>query len=211
MRGYAIELVPYDASLAPALFAATPRDTFRFFPSWPEGFPDFTLPAFMAWMDSHLSPDPARNRRFVVRDIATGAVLGSSSFLDIDPRNRAVEVGATWYAQAARGTRVNPACKLLMLTHAFESPSWGSPCERVQLKCDARNERSAAAIAKLGAVREGVLRRHRVCSDGFVRDTLFFSIIRDEWPAVRERLLARLASPRDAAAPAQGEGPHFHA
>jgi RimJ/RimL family protein N-acetyltransferase len=211
LSGHGIELVAYQPSLAPALFAVTPRDTFRYFPSWPDGFPDSTLPAFALWMESHLGPDPSRHRRFVVRDAATGAVLGSSSFIDIDPRNRAVEIGATWYADSARGTHVNPACKLLMLAHAFEGPSWGPPCERVQLKCDSRNARSAAAIAKLGAVREGVLRSHRVCSDAFVRDTTFFSIIRDEWPNVRSRLLERLGSPRGAAPPTTREDPHFHA
>jgi RimJ/RimL family protein N-acetyltransferase len=123
---------------------------------------------------------------FVVRDRA-GQVVGSSSYYDTDEAHFMTEIGATWYAQASRGTVVNPECKLLMLAHAFDCGA-----ERVQLKCDGRNVISQRAIAKLGAVREGTLRRHRVNDpERFLRDTVMFSILREEWPGVRAGLEAR--------------------
>jgi RimJ/RimL family protein N-acetyltransferase len=117
-------------------------------------------------------------------------MVGSTSYMDIDPPNRCVEIGATWYAPSHRGTRINPECKLLLLGHAFETLS----CVRVTLKCDSRNLHSQAAIAKLGATREGVLRKHRIQPDGYVRDTVYFSVIAEEWPQVRQSLLDRLAT-----------------
>lgn len=180
-------LAPGDVK---ALFEVTPQDTFRYFLDWPA---TWTLPAFEAWIASRLVKPTSCG--FVVIDARSGRIVGSSSYLDIDPVHRGVEIGFTWYTPEARGTRVNPASKLLLLEHAF-GPLFGGRCERVQLKCDGRNERSQRAIAKLGAVREGVLRKHRVLKDGFVRDTVMFSITREEWPKVREGLLARLAESR---------------
>jgi RimJ/RimL family protein N-acetyltransferase len=107
--------------------------------------------------------------------------------MDIDPPNACVEIGATWYTPTARGTSINPACKLLLLRHAFETLG----CVRVTLKCDGRNLHSQRAITKLGATREGTLRKHRIQQNGFVRDTVMFSVIRDEWPTVRAGLEAR--------------------
>jgi RimJ/RimL family protein N-acetyltransferase len=123
-----------------------------------------------------------------ILDRTTGRAVGTSSYLDAQPEHRGVEIGFTWIAPAHRGTSVNPESKLLMLSHAFDEKG----AERVQLKCDARNTQSQAAIARLGAVREGVLRKHRVLPDGFVRDTVMFSITRAEWPGVREGLGARI-------------------
>jgi N-acetyltransferase len=183
LEGHGVRLDPLTPADDPELFAATPPDTFRYFPWQPR---EWTLDAFGEFMDGARS-DQTR-RAFVVR--AGGAVVGCSSYLDIRPRHLGVEVGATWYAASARGTFVNPACKLLLLGHAFDVMG----CERVQLKCDARNERSARGIAGIGATFEGSLRRHMVMPDGHLRDTAMFSIIRPEWPAVRARLLARLGA-----------------
>ncbi|WP_019135201.1 GNAT family N-acetyltransferase [Cellulomonas massiliensis] len=118
-------------------------------------------------------------------------VRGSTSFYDWVPRVPRVEVGHTYYARPWWGGTTNPACKLVLLTHAFEE--WG--CERVALRADSRNTRSIAAIRRLGAQPEGVLRRHRRSPDGTVADTAYFSVLADEWPAVRAGLLARLAGP----------------
>jgi RimJ/RimL family protein N-acetyltransferase len=107
--------------------------------------------------------------------------------------HRRLEIGSTWYEPAARGTAVNPACKLLLLAHAFDVIG----VNRVALVTDARNARSQAAIARLGAAREGVLRANMITQGGRVRDTVIFSIVAAEWPAVRAGLLARLA-PREA-------------
>ena len=126
-------------------------------------------------------------RTYTMRD-ADGRAVGCSSYLDIRPAHRGLEVGFTWIAPWARGTKANPEAKLLMLGFAFERLA----ALRVQLKCDARNERSAAAITKLGARFEGRLRRHIVMPDGYVRDTLMFSVTDEEWPEVRAGLERRL-------------------
>jgi N-acetyltransferase len=115
--------------------------------------------------------------------------LGSSSYLDIALDHKRVEIGATWYHPSVWATSVNPDAKLLLLTHAFDTLG----CNRVSLVTDGLNHRSQSAIAKLGATREGVLRSHMVVHDGRIRDTVVFSIVRSEWPAVRERLLSRLS------------------
>lgn len=125
---------------------------------------------------------------FVIYDSATGQPLGSTCFLDIRPEDKHVEVGLTWYAENSRGTKVNPACKLALLEIAFDELG----CERVTLKCDATNQRSRNAISKLGAIYEGTLRRHKPTGPGTWRDTSFYSILSEEWPGVKEKLLARL-------------------
>jgi len=118
----------------------------------------------------------------------TGEAVGGTTYMDIRPEHRGLEIGMTWIGRAYQGTKVNAESKLLMLRYAFEEVG----CERVQLKCDGRNLQSQRAIEKLGAKREGVLRKHLVLPDGFVRDTVMYSIVRDEWPTVRDGLLARL-------------------
>lgn len=115
-------------------------------------------------------------------------VVGTTRYLNIAARDKRVEIGGTWYAREVWASVVNPACKFMLLAHGFETLG----LNRIELKTDVRNERSQAAIARLGAVREGVFRRHMVLPDGHIRDTVYFSIIRDEWPAVRDRLMARL-------------------
>lgn len=124
---------------------------------------------------------------FGVRLRSTGALVGTTSFAGISSLHRKVEIGWTYLRPEARGTAINPEVKLLMLEYAFASGAL-----RIQLRTDSRNLRSQAAIAKLGAVREGVLRRHRITWTGHLRDTVVFSIIDTDWPAVRERLIERL-------------------
>ena len=121
--------------------------------------------------------------------IVGGEVGGMTSHLGIDLVNAKVEVGATYYRPDLRGGAVNPAAKRLMLGHAFDSG-----IRRLQLCVDAINARSRAAVMKLGAVQEGILRRDRVTWTGRIRDTVYFSILSDEWPTVRDRLDARLAA-----------------
>ena len=119
-----------------------------------------------------------------------GAFLGVTSWLDPNEVNKSVEIGMTCYAPEAQGTAVNPATKRLLLEHLFEA--WGG--RRVQFQVDERNLRSRTAVLKLGAVQEGTLRNHRTLLDGFVRNTVFFSILDTEWPGVKARLDARLAA-----------------
>lgn len=114
----------------------------------------------------------------------SGKPIGCTRFMSIDERNRAVEVGGTWYGLAYQRTAVNTECKYLLLRHAFEA--WG--CIRVQLKTDLNNVRSQAAIERIGAVREGVLRNHMIRPDGTVRHSVIYSVIDSEWPQVKARL-----------------------
>ena len=129
---------------------------------------------------------------FAVRMRAGGPVIGMTSYLSPDPASKTVEIGMTMYAAAVHGTAINPATKRLMLGHAFDHGA-----ERVQFNVDARNERSRAAVLKLGAVQEGILRRHRKLADGFQRDTVVYSVLASEWPDVRAGLDRRLSAFRD--------------
>lgn len=120
---------------------------------------------------------------------ADGEVRGTTSFYDVERQAARCEIGWTYYGRSWWGGRTNPAAKLALLRHAFDT--WDM--HRVALRADARNARSIGAITRLGAVPEGVLRGHRVAADGSRGDTAYFSILRDEWPAVRAGLEARLA------------------
>ncbi|MFJ6025520.1 GNAT family N-acetyltransferase [Brevundimonas sp. NPDC092305] len=122
----------------------------------------------------------------VVRD---GEVVGLSTFIDIRPKDRAVEIGTTYYRPDARGGVVNPAAKRLLLQHAFDAGA-----ARVAFQVDAANARSQAAMSKLGAVREGVLRNDKITWTGRTRSSVYFSILAEEWPDIRARLDERLAA-----------------
>jgi len=125
---------------------------------------------------------------FAVIDIKTGLAVGSTSFIDIRPNDRSVEIGWTWITPSHWGTGANTEAKFLMLSYAFERQDAG----RVAIKTDLRNQRSQNAIEKLGATREGVWRNHRILSDGSYRHSVYYSVIDSEWPSVRGRLkLAR--------------------
>jgi RimJ/RimL family protein N-acetyltransferase len=140
----------------------------------------------LGWARMYASPAPEWIP-FAV--IAGGRCGGATSYLAIDAANATVEIGATYYGPDLRGGPVNPAAKRLLLTNAFEAGA-----RRVQFKVDAVNARSRAAVLKLGAVQEGLLRQDRVTWTGRIRDTWVFSILADEWPVVRDRLDARLAA-----------------
>jgi len=118
----------------------------------------------------------------------SGRVVGSSSYLDIEPANDRIEIGWTWLSRSVWRSPVNTEAKLLLLGHAFDDLGY----ERVSLKTHHDNERSQAAIARLGAVREGTLRHHMRHRDGSWRDSVYYSILSAEWPDVRDRLRARL-------------------
>ncbi len=128
---------------------------------------------------------------FATIEKSSGRAAGSTRFGNIDRANRRVEIGWTWLGLAWQRTPVNTEAKYLMLRHAFET--WG--CLRVELKTDALNERSRAAILRLGAQEEGVFRKHMIVTGGRVRDTVYYSIVDDEWPAVKARLEEKLARP----------------
>lgn len=156
--------------------------------TWTELYPYSMLGAEFdkVWAQQFEAPGAAWLPFAVVVD---GRCMGMSSYLAIDPANQGVEIGGTYYHPAARGGAVNPASKRLLLANAFEAGA-----RRVQFKVDAINTRSRAAVTKLGATQEGILRQDRVCWTGRIRDTVIFSILADEWPGVRDRLDARLAA-----------------
>lgn len=126
---------------------------------------------------------------YVIERIATGEPIGSTRFWKLDRANRTVEIGHTWISASYQRTAVNTEMKLLMLTHAFETLN----CVRVQFQTDELNAKSRAAIARLGAKEEGILRNERIMPDGRVRNTVMFSILDSEWPDVKSKLIARLA------------------
>jgi RimJ/RimL family protein N-acetyltransferase len=140
----------------------------------------------MSAMIEEAVADPDRLPFAVVHD---GRAVGSTSYLDIDLEVGGLEIGWTWYTPAVWATPVNPECKLLLLGHAFDDLGAG----RVLFKTDALNTRSQAAIRKLGAQYDGTLRHHRLRADGSVRDSAYFSILAEEWPAVRAGLERRVA------------------
>jgi N-acetyltransferase len=125
---------------------------------------------------------------FAVIHLGSGRAVGWTTFSDVAVRDERLEIGWTWYGRAYWRTAVNTETKLLLLGHAFEELGMGG----VQLKTDHMNRRSQDAIARLGARREGVLRRHRRRPDGTWRDSVYFSMLADEWPAAKERLEGRL-------------------
>jgi RimJ/RimL family protein N-acetyltransferase len=125
---------------------------------------------------------------FAIVDAAGGEVIGSTRFGAIDVRNRRLEIGWTWLARSHQRTRANTAAKRLLLGHAFDTLG----ANRVELKTDALNEKSRHAIGRIGATQEGIFRQHVVCASGRLRDTVYFSILATEWPAVRGRLDDRL-------------------
>jgi RimJ/RimL family protein N-acetyltransferase len=125
---------------------------------------------------------------FVIRRNDTGAICGSTAFLNIDAPNRRVEIGATWYAASAQRTGINTEAKLMLLTHAFEKLD----CIAVELRTHHMNQQSRAAIARLGAKQDGILRSHRLVPGVGYRDTVVFSIIESEWPTVRRHLQFKL-------------------
>lgn len=154
--------------------------------TWPGADPE----AVSTWVDgSRAAAEARRELPFTVFDAGTGAIAGSTRFMGIDPANRVVEIGNTWYAPAYQRTPVNTESKYLLLRHAFEV--WD--CIRVEFKTDANNAQSRAAIANVGAVEEGIRRHHLIVPGGRIRDSAMFSIIPSEWPGVKRRLEAKLA------------------
>jgi RimJ/RimL family protein N-acetyltransferase len=127
---------------------------------------------------------------FLTRHAETGELLGSTSSMVTDPAHRRLEIGFTWLLPRAQRTAANTEAKLLQMTHAFETLG----CIRVEFKTDARNERSRAALARIGAKEEGTLRAHMICWDGHLRDSVYFSVTAAEWPSVKARLEGMLAA-----------------
>jgi len=137
------------------------------------------------WIHDILSrQDRGTDLAFSVVHLASGRLAGATRYLNIDRSNRSLEIGGTWYGAEFQRTAVNTECKYLLMQYAFETLG----CVRVQFKTDLRNERSQRAIERLGAEREGVLRNHMILPDGRLRHSVFYSVLPEEWPAIKARL-----------------------
>ncbi len=183
LEGGVVRLEPLHQRHAPGLLAAASPDLFRF---TPQGPPEWSVAGFESNIARFTAVPDLVPFAITLRD--SGEVIGRTTYMEIRPAHRGLEIGNTWISRAHQGTRVNPDMKLIMMRHAFESLA----AIRVQLKTGHTNLHSQRAIAKLGAVREGVLRNHMIEPGGTFRDTVVFSITAGEWPTVKEGLEARL-------------------
>ena len=146
-----------------------------------------------SWIDGALAQRAQTGSMpFVVRETATGALVGATRYFNVEAAHRRLEIGHTWYSKRVQRTAVNSECKLMLLTHAFETLD----CIAVEFRTSFFNFQSREAIARLGAKQDGILRNHQITPDGTRRDTVVFSIIANEWPAVKTNLLYRLERPR---------------
>jgi N-acetyltransferase len=181
LRGERVVLEPVEAAHEDALWEAANED--RSIWRWMKADYSASRESFHEFL-SHLAPGDVA---FATLDAATGRALGSTRFLAVREADRVLEIGSTWLRPSAWSTGANAEAKLLMLEHAFER--WGA--QRVELKTDARNERSRGALERLGARFEGIARKHMLCEYG-VRDSAWYAITDDDWPAVRGLLRERL-------------------
>ena len=173
-----------DRHLAALEAAAADADLWTWVP-----FPADTPQGFAQWLATARAAEASGSALVFATCRADGTVIGATRFGNASPADGRVEIGWTFLARAAQRTGANVEAKRLMLAHAFDTLA----ATRVELKTDARNAASRRAIAALGATEEGTLRHHTATHTGWLRDTVYFSILRDEWPAVRARLDARLA------------------
>jgi RimJ/RimL family protein N-acetyltransferase len=187
LKGRWLTLEPIEERHAPGIFDAMQDEEVCRYLAWP---PPRTLDETLSLI-REARDVMARAQTIVYAQVwnATGRAVGSTRLLDVRPADRQVEIGATFLARDYWRTPANTESKYLFLRHCFEALG----CVRVALKTDGRNVRSQEAIARLGAVREGTLRRHMNVR-GYQRDTVYFSVLDDEWPSVKARLESRLAS-----------------
>ena len=171
----------------PELFASigTDPEVYQWLPfSTPSNLDEFTT-IFQNFIDESVI---GKRVAFVVILKSTGLAIGTTSFLDLNPAHRSLEIGSTFYAKDYWRSFVNTECKLMMLSEAFEARG----VERVTLKTDSMNQRSRNAILRLGASYEGILRHHMLRPNGTWRDSAYFSILKEEWPTVKANLLNKL-------------------
>jgi N-acetyltransferase len=186
LEGHGVRLEPLAPSHEPGLAAAAADG--RLWELWftsvpsPDRVASYIADALAGREAGHMLP-------WAVKDSATGTVVGSTRYHDIVAAIDRVEIGYTWYAGTRQRTHVNTACKLLLLTHAFEALG----CQVVGLRTDNFNFASQRAIVALGARLDGVLRHHQARRDGTVRDSVMYSILRTEWPDVKRHLVTRLS------------------
>ena len=187
MESTHLRIEPLTVARIPELFSAigTDPEIYQWLPfSTPSDLDEFSK-IFQNFVDESTS---GKRVAFVVVLKSTGLAIGTTSFLDLNPTHRSIEIGSAFYAKEYWRSFVNTECKLMMLSEAFEVRG----AERVTLKTDSQNERSRAAILRLGASYEGILRHHMLRPNGTWRDSAYFSILSEEWPAVKANLLSKL-------------------
>ena len=186
LSGTRASLEPLQMSHAPDLWrAAQDRQIWTYYPRRVESLDD--MESFIA--ETLDAQKLGVQLPFAIRDLELNQWVGSTRLMDFSAENRGVEIGGAWLSSAVWRTRINTECKFLLLRHGFETLD----LLRVFLKTDARNERSQRAIERLGAKREGTLRSHMILPDGFVRDSVYYSVLRAEWPSVKARMAGFLA------------------
>jgi RimJ/RimL family protein N-acetyltransferase len=189
LEGHGVRLEPLTPAHADGLIAAATDGElwelwFTSVPA-PANTARYIAEALAGQREGHMLP-------WAVRELSTGAIVGSTRYHDMVPSVDRVEIGYTWYAASRQRSHVNPACKLLLLTHGFETLG----CRLVGFRTDNFNFRSQRAIEALGAKKDGVLRHHFRRRDGTVRDSVMYSILASEWPDVRSHLIWRLSRER---------------
>ena len=188
LEGHGVRLEPLTPGHVDGLIAAATDG--RLWELWFTSVPDpaqaagYVAAALEGQRQGHMLP-------WAVRDLASGTIIGSTRYHDIVTEVERVEIGYTWYSASRQRSHVNPACKLLLLTHAFDTLG----CRLVGFRTDNFNFRSQRAIEGLGAKKDGVLRHHLQRRDGTVRDSVMYSILASEWPPARQNLLWRLGRP----------------
>jgi RimJ/RimL family protein N-acetyltransferase len=190
LTGRHVRLEPLTPAHAPDLFAAISADPTIW--RWWRESPPVDLAGMEAFVAATLQEQAGGSViAFAQIDLKSGKAVGTTTYMEISRRDSGLEIGSTWLGKPWQRTGINTEAKYLLLRHAFEELG----AVRVQLKTDLRNIQSQTAIARLGAVREGVLRKHRLVRDGYIRDTVMFSIIADEWPSVKARLEGFMVAP----------------
>ena len=189
LEGVHVRLEPLaKAHLAGLAEVGLDQELWRWIP-----IPVRTQEEMAAYIDTALKEqERGTSLPFAIVEKATDRAIGSTRYGNIDRTHHRVEIGWTWVAREWQGTAINTEAKYLLLRHAFESLG----CMRVELKTDSLNERSRAAILRIGAREEGIFRNHMITASGRIRHTVYFSIIDSEWPAVKARLETKLNSHR---------------
>lgn len=186
--GRFVRMEPLSLDHAPGLLASGDEDTFAYMPGRP---PTLDLPGMESYIRELLAIE--RHAALVLIDAESGSPVGTSSYADITPQHRGLEIGYTWISPRLRGGVANAEMKRLMLGHVFENDVFpGGPAIRVMLKTDELNARSQRAMEKIGATREGVLRNHLIMPDGRVRQSAVYSITIEDWASIKERLDDRI-------------------
>jgi len=184
LKGSWVQLEPLNESHRDALYSAAQDESI-----WTYNSSKAFGERFYRWFDKAIKCCQDRQHLpFIVRRLSDAKIIGSTRYYDINPEHHRLTIGYTWYIPEVWGTYVNPECKLLLLKFAFEDLQ----VNRVEFVTDSRNSRSRAAIKKIGAIEEGVLRHHMILEDGFIRDTVIFSVVKPDWSQIKSILQSRL-------------------